>query len=678
MSRLGRLRLPVWVRWVAAWAAAVFLLLVGGSITLLMSQSSGCTTSQFQITGPSGFLSAAGQVFTLSWGKSPSSLTCESEAEVNVTWITPGTATATGTNGSATFTAAANTSTSQRTATITVGSPALVSNSAFEDATTFNVTQSGATSACTYTLSQPSPSNFSASGGTGSVLLSVGGSGSSACPISAPSTSNFITITSTVPTILGPGTSVTITFTVAPNTSSATLTGTLSVAGQTVTITESGASASCSVSISPSSINIGSQAANFASTFSVNVASGCAWTAVSNNTGFLTVVSGQSGSGPGSVNYSVNSPNSSSSTRTGTITVTSSGTTATFTINQVIPLLFVSATAPASGCGAPTSQKYYLQGSSLTIYPWFASAPGTGSDVVTVTVLNSANTAVGATTTLSAGLGCFFAPISLSSLTPGTYTLMFSLNGATAGSLTFAVLGSQLSLSAGALTPLPGSNQETVQVALPGSGLPDPATVTLSTSLTPSGVVNAAASPGSYDCRVVSQSGGSVTIPAGSTQSSTTVSGGTVAGTCSTGLSGVSVPAPGLNYSPTSNTVSITNTPSSSNTPYIASVSQSSAPASGTLTLVVTGYSLTRDLSSITFNFTPASGYSIGSASLTANVQSQAVSWYTSAGSAATGGQFQYTQSFNIGSGTSANLAQVSVSIASSTGSSQPTVISLK
>ncbi len=677
MKRPVGLRLPTWVRWLAAWMAAVFLLLAGGSITLLMSQSTGCTTNQFQITGPTAFLSAAGQVFTLSWSKSPSALSCESEAEVTVTWITPGTASASGTNGSASFTAQANTASSQRTATITVGSPALVANSAFQDATTFVVTQAGATPACTYSLSQPSPSSFPASGGTGSLLLSVGGNGSTACPISAPSTSSFITITSTVPTVLGPGTSVTITFTVAPNTSSATLTGTLNIAGQTATITQSGASSSCSVSVSPSSINIGSQAANFASTFSVTVPTGCSWTAASNNTSFLTIVSGQSGSGTGSVNYSVNSPNTSSSARTGTITVVTSSGTATFTINQVFPALSVSATSPASSCSAPASQEYYLQGNSLTIYPWFASAPGSGSDAVTAAVTNSAGTAVTGTITLVAAVGCFFAPAPLSSLPAGTYTLAFSLNNTAAGSLTLVIVANQINLSAGTLAPLPGSNQETVQAALPGSTLPDPATVALSASFSANGVVNAAASPGSYDCRFVPQAGSSVTVPAASASASTTVSGGTVAGTCSIGVSGASVP--GLNYSPTFNSVSIINTPSSSNTPYIASVTQSSAPGSGTLTLVVTGYSLTRDLSSIAFTFTPASGFSLGSPSVSANVQSQAVTWYTSAGSAATGGQFQYTQSFNIGSGTSANLAQVSVSIASSTGSSQqPVAISLK
>jgi hypothetical protein len=734
-----------------------------------MSQSSGCTTNMFQITGPTGTLSAIAQSFVLSWSKTPSSFTCASEAivkDTSATWISPQTATATGTDGSATYTIQANT-VSPRSTTILVGSISLGIGSpasVFSDGTTFTVTQgaaggiklvsggnqsaspgqafslpvvfqvvdtsqnpiAGATvnfsvtsgsatltntsvtsnaqgqvsvnvtagntagpititaayatftasasltvTGCTYTLSQLSPSSFPASGGTGSVTLSVAGSGS--CPISAPITSTFITINTAVPSSLGGGASVALTFTVAPNNSTGALTGTITIAGQTVSITEAGVS-SCSITLSPTSVNFGALGGVTGQKFTVNAPSGCAWTA-STTASFLSIASGASGNGNGTVTYSVAAETTNpATTRQGAINVTG---TSGFTVNQVVPILSISSGSPSSNCAAPASQKYFLQNSSIAIYPWFASAPGNSSDVVTDQLYNSAGAAVGTPGTLGVATGCFFSQITFSNPSPATYSLQFSLNGALAGSLPFVIVQNQVSLNtSGALSPLPGLNQESIQATLPNA-FPDAATVALTPAFSPSGVANAATSAGAYDCRFVPQSGASVTIPAAQTQSaSSTVSGGTVAGTCSIGVTGVSVP--GFNYSPSANAISIANTPSASATPNIANgVIQQSAAGNSTLTLQVTGYSMTRDLSSIAFTFTPLSGFTLGSPTVTANVQSQAVTWYTSAGSAVTGGQFQYTQSFNIGSGTSANLSSVTVTVTSTTGSSPPVTISL-
>ena len=60
-------------------------------------------------------------------------------------------------------------------------------------------------------------------------------------------------------------------------------------------------------------------------------------------------------------------------------------------------------------------------------------------------------------------------------------------------------------------------------------------------------------------------------------------------------------------------------------------------------------------------------------------VTSPAATWYSSAGSAATGGQFQYTQQFKISGGTSANLSSVTVTVTSQTsGTSPPVTINLQ
>jgi hypothetical protein len=83
---------------------------------------------------------------------------------------------------------------------------------------------------------------------------------------------------------------------------------------------------SCTYSLSTSSASFGSSGGSGG--VSVITQGGCSWTAVSNSS-FITITSGGSGVGGGTVNYSV-AANTSSSARTGTITVAGQ----TFTINQ--------------------------------------------------------------------------------------------------------------------------------------------------------------------------------------------------------------------------------------------------------------------------------------------------------------------------------------------------------
>ena len=62
----------------------------------------------------------------------------------------------------------------------------------------------------------------------------------------------------------------------------------------------------------------------------VNAASGCGWTAVSNDA-WVTIISGQSGAGSGRVRYSGASNQESPSSRSGTLTIAGR----TFTVNQL-------------------------------------------------------------------------------------------------------------------------------------------------------------------------------------------------------------------------------------------------------------------------------------------------------------------------------------------------------
>src|SRR5207253_10820067 len=128
--------------------------------------------------------------------------------------------------------------------------------------------------------------------------------------------------------------------------------GTMTVAGQTVTVDEGGVP--CTYSLSATSASLGSSGG----TGSVNVTapSGCAWTAVSNQ-GWTQVTSGASGNGNGTVGFSVNA-NNTANTLSGTLTIAGQ----TFTVNEGV--------VPCS---------YTLSANSAS----FGSSGGTGSGNVT-------------------------------------------------------------------------------------------------------------------------------------------------------------------------------------------------------------------------------------------------------------------------------------------------------
>lgn len=126
-------------------------------------------------------------------------------------------------------------------------------------------------------------------------------------------------------------------------------TGTLVVAGQTVTVTQG---VGCSTSISPTSQTVG--AGGGSGSISVSTAEGCPWASQS-DAPWIALTSGQSGSGPGTVGFSVAAWNGS--TRAGTLRVDGH----VFTVTQ------------ASGC------TYSIDPSSQN----FASGGGAGSIAVT-------------------------------------------------------------------------------------------------------------------------------------------------------------------------------------------------------------------------------------------------------------------------------------------------------
>ncbi len=205
-------------------------------------------------------------------------------------------------NDTVSYSVAAN-SGGTRTGTITVAGK------------TFAVTQAGV-GGCTYSIS-PTSQSVAAGGGSGAVNVTA----DSGCGWTAVSNNAFIVITSGSS---GSGNG-TVAFTVAVN-SGAARAGTITIAGQTFTVNQAGSSISCTFSLSPLSASF--RKAGGTGSFSVKTQSGCPWTAVS-NVSWITILSGASGTGNGTVTYLVD-PNTTPSQRTGTITAGGK----TFTIKQ--------------------------------------------------------------------------------------------------------------------------------------------------------------------------------------------------------------------------------------------------------------------------------------------------------------------------------------------------------
>ena len=166
---------------------------------------------------------------------------------------------------------------------------------------------------CSFGISPTSTAVGSASA-TGAVAVTA----TSGCPWTAASNDAWITVTSGA-TGIGDGT---VNYSVTANTTTSQRIGTMTIAGQTFTVTQAG----CSVSLSPTSITAGVEVG--AGTSSVTAVSSCAWTAVSND-GWITVTGGASGTGNGTVSYSV-AANTTMSQRVGTITIGGQ----TFTVTQ--------------------------------------------------------------------------------------------------------------------------------------------------------------------------------------------------------------------------------------------------------------------------------------------------------------------------------------------------------
>jgi lipoprotein signal peptidase len=199
-------------------------------------------------------------------------------------------------NGTVSLGVSANSSTSSRTGTASV------------QGQTFSVTQVGAAPTCTYSMS-PGSASLPAAGGSTSFSVTAGSGCAWTAATSSPS---WISIVGGS----GSGSGI-VSLSVMSNSSTSSRTGTVTVQGRTFTVTQAGAAPSCSYSLSPGSASV--PAGGGSASFAVTANSGCAWTATTADTSWITITSG-SGAGNGTASVTV-TPNTSAAIREGTVTV---------------------------------------------------------------------------------------------------------------------------------------------------------------------------------------------------------------------------------------------------------------------------------------------------------------------------------------------------------------------
>lgn len=254
---------------------------------------------------------------------------CAWAANPNAPWLTiQSGASGTG-SGTTTYVVATNSLSNARVGTITVAG------------LTHTVTQEG-TVPCSYSIS-PVTAPFASSGGTSNIVVST----LTACAWTASSPALWVTFTTT--NGVGNGT---VTYTVAANTTTSPRSAILTVAGNPFTVTQS--AAACSYALTPTSVSVAASATS--GSVAMTAGTGCAWAAASNDT-WLTITSGVTGSGNGTIGYSV-AANPNTAIRAGTLTIGGQ----TFTVNQ--------AAAACTYSIAPTAAHY-------------SEASGTGSISVT-------------------------------------------------------------------------------------------------------------------------------------------------------------------------------------------------------------------------------------------------------------------------------------------------------
>ncbi len=242
------------------------------------------------------------------------------------------------------------------------------------------------TPVCTYSIS-PATLDFADAGGAGNVTVST----AATCAWTASTNVDWITFAAGG-SGTGPGT---LAYSVGANAQPDSRAATVMVAGQAHAVSQRGRPATtCTYSLSPTRAEYSKDEAD--GHVSVRAPAGCAWTAVSDES-WLTVTSGRSGSGDGTVSYSV-ARNTSAIDRSAKIAIadqvfalSQAGDTGICTFS-VSPVQF----EPCMPAGSVSARVTTAAGCSWTANPdasWLkvSRTSGTGSADLTITFSENYN-----------------------------------------------------------------------------------------------------------------------------------------------------------------------------------------------------------------------------------------------------------------------------------------------
>lgn len=282
---------------------------------------------------------------------------------------------------------------------------------------------------------------------------------------------------------------------------------------------------------------------------------------------------------------------------------------------------------------------------------------GTGFTATSVVEMNGVGlpTTVVSATTLSTSIPA----ASLGHAATLNLSVYDSTSNATSNTLPFTVTAPPANATVSIAATTLSDQQPAVNIAL-NAPYPAPLVGTLALTFAPS-VTN-----GVDDPAVQFSAGGrsfTFTIPAGSTTTpQVALQTGTVAGTITVTLS---LAANGVNVTPASLApVTLTIAPAA---PVITSVSFTNV--NGLITVVVNGFSNTRDITETDFIFTGPGAVNLGSEWVRIPATDLFTPWYSSATSNAFGSAFSYTQTFQLGS-PDPSITGVSVTLSNSIGTS--------
>ena len=349
---------------------------------------------------------------------------------------------------------APNTTTAARSGSITVAGQTL---SFTQDA--------GSSSICSVGM----PANLSEGAGAGTDSVAATLSGSNCAPFAvAYSDSTWLKIATNATLLLANG-SMPFSFTA---NNGLPRTGSIVIGGNATTVTQAGPSCYFTLSAASALSPAGGGTGSFTVTATPST---CAWTATSSNTSQLSVTSGASGTGNGTVNYTV-APNAVGPQQP-TITVGNTASTTTFTVNQAsaIACTFTLSPTPVSVTANGYSNIFQVN-ASFPFCKWTATsnnpdsldvtggASGTGSGTVYYSVAQ--NTGAARTLTITAGCQSFTVnQDAVASTAPSLGLVSLQPATATAGGAAFTLTVNGTGFVSGSVVNFNGSPRATTYVS---------------------------------------------------------------------------------------------------------------------------------------------------------------------------------------------------------------------